>query len=385
MRRFKRDLSVVLNSNIHDKKSGVDALKGEYSKLLKKIREKDQIPSQMIKKLERHITTLFHLMVNWIHYVEVIYMTEKKIQALRHSRVSLQSNLTENDKNQKEYMTKIFNSNKASENANYETVEEGATTDTAESAIESDHESKAKAKTQNEAESNKKDENPFGEGDGILGQLIEEEHSKEQLADEIKSFANPHKMFEGIEGLPQENDDDFGFGNFEVEHFKSRLQTKGNINNDDMLPSERLSNPNMDMYGIIEEIEEGNKEKSEKMKQKEQEQFIAQQLADLAESLDSEFINEIHSTRPTSGIDPYNPPTKFTQYVIEHQDKEKTNASLVLNSFYEKLQSLPTDRLLKSEVETLEKLKALLDYMGRIRILDAQVLAQIYENYRFKV
>ena len=103
---------------------------------LQKLREKDRDPFVMIKKLERHITSLFHLMVNWLQYVEIIYLPESRIQALKHLRLHTEDRFKEEEKEQKEYLKKILKSEQKEEDLKYQTVEEGLTSDTAESETE---------------------------------------------------------------------------------------------------------------------------------------------------------------------------------------------------------------------------------------------------------
>ena len=103
---------------------------------IQKLREKDIDPIIMIKKLERHITSLFHLIANWVQYVEVIYLPESKVQTLKHLRLHSEDRFKEAEEHQKEYLKKILKSEDKEEELKYQTVDEGLTSDTAESEFE---------------------------------------------------------------------------------------------------------------------------------------------------------------------------------------------------------------------------------------------------------
>ena len=77
--------------------------------------------------------------------------------------------------------------------------------------------------------------------------------------------------------------------------------------------------------------------------QEEIQQSIADQLAEIAQELDSEYVNEMHVARPDSGMDPFNPPSSLTEYIVQKEREGKHSVSLVLNIFYEKLDTIPED------------------------------------------
>jgi hypothetical protein len=56
----------------------------------------------------------------------------------------------------------------------------------------------------------------------------------------------------------------------------------------------------------------------------------------------------------------------------------------VLDVYYDRLKAINDESLSKNESEVKEKLLSLLDYMARIRVVDAPVLADIYERFRYK-
>ena len=393
MKRFKTDLYTILSSDVENKNAGINKIKKEYAKLLIQIRRRDMqnddSRSILLKKLERNITALFHLILNWVQYVEIIYMSEVGVQNLRHMRLNTdndnESSEKDYEKQNKEYMEKVLSKqDKSKEDTIYQTVEEGVTTDTAEEHESVEEENSSEKQHQSEqSDQDEEDDVDFGEDGGILGQLMAEENAKEEADNQIQSF----QADENFETMSKsENDENFyGFGNFEVENFRARLQSKGNIKSEEQESEQQEINSNLDMYGIIDEYVDSTRSNQERMLRQQREQFIADQLADLAETLDNEFITEMDKAAPTSGIDPYNPPKDLTYFLLNKQENEKSNASLVLNVFYEKLDQMSTEGLTKSETETVEKLKNLLDYMSQIRIVDSKVLAQIYDKYRFKI
>lgn len=84
-------------------------------------------------------------------------------------------------------------------------------------------------------------------------------------------------------------------------------------------------------------------------------------------------------------MDPFNPPDSLTSLILEREEEGKPNSSVILDLFYEKLNSMSETNLTENERETKEKLKELLDYMSRMRVVDAPVLSEIYELYRYKL
>ena len=181
-----------------------------------------------------------------------------------------------------------------------------------------------------------------------------------------------------------------------MESFKSKIQEKGNIKREKVDDEGSAEVGNLDMYGIQAEFKEED-ENAKSLKEEEQKQYIAEQLLDLSHTIKNEYINETVISRPDSGIDPFNPPSEFSEYISKYENNGNISVSLVLEHYYKRLGDLQSElttqanknqenlKEIQYELETIEKLKKLLDYMSRIKIIDPQVLAEIYDIYRYKI
>jgi hypothetical protein len=157
-KEFTQKIAGVLTSTIEDKDTKVNELKKEYEQRLTEIRERDGKPNIMVKKLELHITSLFHMLVLWMQYTDVIYAQEDVIQRLKFSRLN-QGDDDSRKKDHVEYLNRITKSKRTDDESKerlclfidkqYQTVEEDITTDTGESA---DEEIKVEAKVSSDEE-----------------------------------------------------------------------------------------------------------------------------------------------------------------------------------------------------------------------------------------
>lgn len=188
---------------------------------------------------------------------------------------------------------------------------------------------------------------------------------------------------------------DYDIGDNVFESFKTKIQERGNIKKDDETTKETEESSSLDMYGVQAEFNE-QEENAKNLKEEEQKQYIAEQLLDMSHQFKNEYINETILARPDSGIDPFNPPAGFTEYISKSEEKGNISSSLVLEHYYKKLDELHSELSSNAknsnekneyeyELETIEKLKKLLDYMSRIKIIDSQVLAELYDTYRYKI
>jgi len=132
-KKFKQKLAGVIASNIEDKQPRIDLLREEYEHEILSLRQVDSQPTQMIKKLEKHITSLFHLLVTWMHYADIIYCPENIIKQMKFGRLNPESDKLEDSKQAISYFKNI---QQREEELKYQTVEEAVTSDTAESADE---------------------------------------------------------------------------------------------------------------------------------------------------------------------------------------------------------------------------------------------------------
>lgn len=229
--------------------------------------------------------------------------------------------------------------------------------------------------------------------DSILSQLLADEDDKEQAADTITSFVNPQA--EKIDdNRRHEIEEDYGLGKIELDAFKSKIQERGNIRqNDDFTGNNDTSE--LDMYGLQSNFNETEEDVS-KLKESEQKQYIAEQLVDMAHTIKNEYITEVATARPTSEIDPFNPSENFLEHISKTENSNEHSLSLVIEYFTKQLDELQstfeqTQNLQAAskehqyELETIKKLKTVVDYISRTKIIDSAVLAEIYELYRYKV
>jgi hypothetical protein len=122
-RKYKQRIAGILSSNSELKEQQIEALSVEFHDEINAMKERDAQPSAMLKKIERHVTSLFHLLLVWVHYTEVIYAHENVLKELRIYRVNDNLNVEKDEDND-------------DIEEHYQTVEEAVTTDTAESAEE---------------------------------------------------------------------------------------------------------------------------------------------------------------------------------------------------------------------------------------------------------
>lgn len=120
--KFKQKIAAAHATE--DRDALIAKLKLELGQELKNIREKDELPANMLKKLENNITTLFHLLVFWTQYTEIIYAPENVIQSMKYERLQ-GGGVTPEEMYEKEYLNKILKSERKEEDLMYQTVEEG--------------------------------------------------------------------------------------------------------------------------------------------------------------------------------------------------------------------------------------------------------------------
>lgn len=122
-RKYKQKIAGILSSTSEKKEQQIEALSVEFHNEMSTMKERDSKPSAMLKKIERHVTSLFHLLLIWVQYTEVIYAHENVMKDLRLNRLSGDFNIETEEKAD-------------DTEEHYQTVEEAVTTDTAESAEE---------------------------------------------------------------------------------------------------------------------------------------------------------------------------------------------------------------------------------------------------------
>lgn len=135
-KEFKQMMAKVITSNIDDKEAALDKIRVDFRAKLREIRDRDSQPKFMLKKLESHITALFHLLITWIQYTDIIYCSEAMIKDMKYLRLNLDEANKAEAKEEREYFSKVLKGDKKEDELKYQTVEEGVTTDTGESADE---------------------------------------------------------------------------------------------------------------------------------------------------------------------------------------------------------------------------------------------------------
>ena len=352
-------MAEVITGPYDNKENLIATLRDKFEDELLKIRENDKIPKMHLKKLELHITTLFHLLMIWTQYTDVIYSPETVIQAMKFSRLNMEKSEAIEHQGHQEYIKKILKTSEKAEDIAYHTVEEGITTDTTDSSEEEVEKSTVKEEPEEEVTS-------FGD-DGLLGQLMAQEEGDDISDEEIKSFANQELDLDS--SRKEEIKFDYKIGESDLKDFKARIEQKGRFARSKNSPTTSMVS-NTDMFGI----QDSSRQKDETQI----EEFIKQQLEEISENLgaaENDFSNYI----PNSGLDPFQPPASLTETIIKNN-----NTSIVMDVFHERLRNLPEVGLTKNELETKKKLLKLADYISGVRILDAPVLAEIYEMYKFK-
>lgn len=309
-----------------------------------------------------------HLLTVWSQYVDIIYMPAHEIEMMK---------LKKKDPT-------LFATNeggigasmrKAAQDKEYMTVEEGFTTDTAESEIEEVQQMNTQ---QDDTES---EENDF-EG-GILGSLLEEEN-------------NDVTSFEPVDMDPEEIKEKYGFEDGDITHFSKKLESER-----DFGVGSKISGMNSGY--LIEEIDAAREEierrhnvqvsstedifgfetvnadeASENKTRADIKNYLKKELKKLALQ-ENQFVQNFEKKQPMTSFDPYNP--GFTQEIIED---DKQRISLFMDAYKRKLQTFDDSQFTANDKALKEHLINMTDYISKIRIIDAKVLLNIFDTYKFK-
>lgn len=84
-------------------------------------------------------------------------------------------------------------------------------------------------------------------------------------------------------------------------------------------------------------------------------------------------------------MQPYDPDESVANAFLKFEDTLKLRASLVLDYFKQEVNSLPEDRLTFADKERKQQVLKLIEQVGNLKIVDAQVLLKLYDLYRFKI
>jgi hypothetical protein len=83
-------------------------------------------------------------------------------------------------------------------------------------------------------------------------------------------------------------------------------------------------------------------------------------------------------------VDPYNPPRLVTDMIIQKEEEGTYSASVIMEMYHHKLEQLELEPLDSHQKEMVTKLKDLMGFISRIRVVDGPVLAEIYELFRYR-
>lgn len=370
--KYRQKMHAVVHSKIENPKPELDKIQNEFKQKLTELRAAEKEPGVMLKKMERHITSLFHLLMTWIQYTDIIYASENTIQQLKFLRLNQTEGEKVEERMQKEYLKKILRDQKAEEETKYQTVEEGATSDTGDSADE--NLDSAEPATTPIVEQSKPKE--FNEEEGLLNQLMAEDEDI-QDQESIKSFG-------GVKTIKDKEEDiDYGIGAADLAAFKLKVQAKGNIQEPSEIHTkqeEEFAMSNLGMFGVAQ-----NEEDTSRYQQDEENiKYVEDQIKRIVENYGQDLQARDSELAPHSGIDPYFPPENITKKIIDNEISGTYSTSLVLEVLSDKLSALDDSTLSKDQLSTKDKLKQLLEYMSRIKVVDGPVLSEIYELYRYK-
>ncbi|CAI2361986.1 unnamed protein product [Moneuplotes crassus] len=361
-KKYHRLMAGVITGAMDDQENLLNDLKEKYENELLQMKKKDSVPKMKLKKLETNITSLFHLIMLWTQYTDIIYLPENAVQALKFGRLNVGDTSSSAAHEQQEYLKKVLDTGKKVEEFAYQTVEEGITTDTTDSS-----EGEVITPVQEESE----EELPIGEDDGILSQLMAQEDGDEVQDGKILSFANEEMELD--EERKQDIKYEYGLGDSDLRDFKAEVQREKIKSETDEMKS-LTSQSNLTMFGIEESMEEKQRPKTEY----EMEKYIKEQLEEISANLGA-AENDYDNYIPDSGIDPYNPSDLLTENLVKGN-----NTSIVMDVYFDMLKDIPDGTLTENELETKKNLIKLVDYISQVRILDAPVLSEIYEMYRYK-
>jgi transcriptional/translational regulatory protein YebC/TACO1 len=70
---------------------------------------------------------------------------------------------------------------------------------------------------------------------------------------------------------------------------------------------------------------------------------------------------------------------------FKFEDKSRLRASVVLDVYKKQVQAIPDDKLSIAEKESKQQVIELIDHLGSLKIVDAQVLFKLYDLHRYKI
>lgn len=70
--------------------------------------------------------------------------------------------------------------------------------------------------------------------------------------------------------------------------------------------------------------------------------------------------------------------------IIKKEEEGTYSASVIMEMYHQKLDELEQGQLEPHQQELISKLKDLMGFVSRIRVIDGPVLAEIYEMYKYR-
>lgn len=224
----------------------------------------------------------------------------------------------------------------------------------------------------------------------------------------IKGFENTEgKLFESHRDK-EEAENRYSFGEQDLEYFGAKMQTRAERDSVRKEPVkgeeeegdrqfieqtdydqdklDKMDVASLNLFGIPLEEAMGKDSLKDAAGTNAETQKILRELIDLAQEVDGGSLADFSLRKSFVYYDPYEPSeaVQATTY-LKFEDQSRVRASIVLDVYKKEVESLKDDDLSFADKERKKHVLNLIDYLGGLKIVDAQVLFKLYELYRFKV
>jgi len=310
------------------------------------------------------------------------------------------------------------------EEEDYETVNEGMTTDTTEAPQYAQKRGQVETVAGEDKEA-KKEEAAQEVEEGILSSDEEEaaaattqEKTKQSkvgdkpLSDrgehDIRSFAeNAAKGVFETDKAREEVENRFNFGEQDVEYFGAKLQSRqdrdtgstgdlGRRDQDeeadyvsktqyDQAQLDKIDMHSLNLFGVPLDESIGNDQLKDIAGSSKETQRVLRDLIEITEEASGEAINNFSVRKSFVYYDPYEPDQAVTYAYLKYEDETKLRASVVLDFYKKEIESISDESLSFADKERKQQVLHLIDYLGSLKIIDSQVLLKLYELYRLKL
>jgi len=274
----------------------------------------------------------------------------------------------------------------------YETVNEGMTTDTTEAPQFEMRRGTAGETSQQEAKAEPEEET------GILSSDEEDStvpKASKVVADkpldhteEVHSFGGAQPLF-ASDKAREEVENQYNFGEQDLERFGDKLKSKASRSENaeayaakSEITQEALDSLDMhslNLFGLpLEETSDTPQVNADTKR-------VLQELIEVTDEVAGNSIANFQQRKAFAYYDPYEPDESVTYAYLKFEDHTKLRASVVLDYFMKEVEAIPDASLTYADKERKEQVVKLVKYLSELKVIDAPILFKLYEIYRYKV